>query len=403
MSDQSDFERHLERLIQDDITRRRLFKRGASGALSLSAIAWLAACGSDKLGGGGKAQSKVIPKGKIASSLFVANWPLYIDSKNPNKGTLGKFKKQYGTSVKYVEEINDNDEFFGKVRQQYAQGSSGGRDIHVVTDWMAGRMKRLGYVQKLDHSAMPNVDANLIDKLKHPAFDPNRDYSVPWQSGQTGIIYRKDKVKRTPKSVNDIFDPAYKGKTTMLTEMRDSVGLTMLGMGKDPEKGSLADMLAAVDKIGKASKSGQIRRFTGNDYVKDLPKGDSWVIYGWSGDAVSLTADNPNIGFVHPDEGFMLWTDNMQIPVGAPHAFTAEKFMDFVYRPEIQAPITEAVTYVPPVKGVKEVLQKTDPKIVTSPLVFPDAATLAKGKIFRQLTPDEERKLNTAFQKVIGA
>jgi spermidine/putrescine transport system substrate-binding protein len=268
---------------------------------------------------------------------------------------------------------------------------------------MAGRMQRLGYVQKLDHSAMPNVTANLIDKLKHPAFDKNRDYSVPWQSGQTGIIYREDKVKSPPTSVNDLFLPEYKGKVTMLTEMRDSVGLTMLSMGKDPETGSLADMLAAVDKIDKYSKSGHIRRFTGNDYVKDLPKGDSWVIVGWSGDAVSLEADNDNIKFVHPDEGFMLWTDNMQVPVGAPHAFTAEKFMDFVYRPEIQAAITEAVSYVPPVKGVKEVLVKTDPEIVKSPLVFPDDATLAKGKIFRELKPDEERKLNTAFQKVIGA
>jgi spermidine/putrescine transport system substrate-binding protein len=399
----SDFERRLERLILDDMTRRRLFRRGASGALSLSAIAWLAACGDSKLGGGGKEQSKVIPKGKIAADLFVANWPLYIDSKNPNKGTLGKFKKKYGTSVKYVEEVNDNDEFFGKVRQQYAQGSSGGRDIHVVTDWMAGRMKRLGYVQKLDHSALPNVQANLIDKLKHPGFDPNRDYSVPWQSGQTGIIYRKDKVKREPKSVNDLFLPEYKGKTTMLTEMRDSVGLTMLGMGKDPEKGSLDDMLAAVDKIDKASRSGQIRRFTGNEYTKDITKGDSWVIFGWSGDAVQLTADNPNVAFVQPEEGFMLWTDNMQIPVGAPHAFTAEKFMDFVYQPEIQAPIAAYVNYVTPVKGVKEIIQKDDPKLAASQLIFPNDATLARGKIFRELKPDEERKLNTEFQKVIGA
>ena len=178
--------------------------------------------------------------------LFFANWPLYIDSKSPDKGTFGKFKKKYGTKVKYVEEINDNDEFFGKVRQQYARGDSGGRDLHVVTDWMSARMIRLGYVQKLDKSQLPNVQANLLDKLKHPDYDKNRDYGVPWQGIQAGIIYRKDKVKRPPKSVNDIFDPAYKGKTTMLTEMRDSVGLVMLGMGKDPETGSLDDMLAAV-------------------------------------------------------------------------------------------------------------------------------------------------------------
>jgi spermidine/putrescine transport system substrate-binding protein len=400
MSDQGDFEARFERLINDEISRRRLLKRGAGGALSLSAIAWLAACGDDNLGGGEKKQSKVIPKGKIASSLYFANWPDYM---TPDRGAFGKFKDKYGTRVRYVEEINDNDEFFGKVRQQYARGDSGGRDLHVVTDWMSARMIRLGYVQKLDKSQLPNVEANLLDKLKHADYDKNRDYGVPWQGIQAGIIYRKDKVKRPPKSVNDIFDPAYKGKTTMLTEMRDSVGLVMLGMGKDPETGSLDDILAAVEKIDKASKSGQIRRFTGNEYIKDIPKGDSVVIFGWSGDAVQLKADNPNIEFVLPESGGMLWTDNMQIPVGAPHAYTAEKFIDYVYQPEVQAPIEAYVNYICPVNGTKEVIAKTDKELANNPLIFPDAAFLADTHIFRGLKPDEEQQLNDAFQTLIGA
>jgi spermidine/putrescine transport system substrate-binding protein len=401
MSDETEFERRFEEIVEAELTRRRLLRRGAAGALSMSAIAYLAACGDT---GGGKESAKVIPKGQLSKTLYVANWPLYIDSKNPNKGTLGKFKQKYGAKVKYVEEINDNDQFFGKVRQQYARGNSGGRDLHVVTDWMAGRMQRLGYVQKLDKSQLPNVQKNLLDVLRHPSFDRNRDYSVPWQGIQAGIIYRKDKVKREPKSVNDIFDPAYKGKVTMLTEMRDTVGLVMLGIGEDPETFKGVDpALKAIDKVDKASKSGQIRRFTGNEYTKDITKGDSWLIYGWSGDAVQLQADNPNIRFVQPEEGFTFSNDNMQVPVGAPHAFTGEKFMDFVYRPEIQAAIAEYVNYVTPVKGVKEIIQKKDPKLASSQLIFPDDETLKRAKIFRDLKPDEERRINEAFQKVIGA
>src|SRR3954452_4361696 len=402
MNDQSDFEARLERLIHEELTRRRMLKQGAAGALSLSAIAWLAACGGGNSLGGGKAQSKVIPNGKIASNLHFSNWPDYIDTRSPDKGTFGKFKKKYGTTVKYVEEINDNDEFFGKVRQQYAQGSSGGRDLHVVTDWMSARMIRLGYVQKLDKTQLPNAEANLLDVLKHPDYDKNRDYGYPWQGIQAGIIYRRDKVKRPPKSVNDIFDPAYKGKTTMLTEMRDTVGLVMLGMGKDLATASVDDMLAAIEKIDKASKSGQVRKFTGNEYTKDMANGDSWVIYGWSGDAVQLTADNPDIAFVQPEEGFTLSYDIMQIPVGAPHAFTAEKMIDFVYRPEIQAPIAAYINYQTPVKGVKEIFEKTDPKLAQSQLIYPSDQTLKRAKVFRTLKPDEERKVNTAFQKVIG-
>jgi len=397
-----DLEREFERLLGNPLTRRRILQRGAAGALSASALAYLAACGTDEPEGGGDQaeEEKAIPKGEIADALYFANWPAYIDEE---REALKKFQDKYGTKVKYVEEINDNDQFFGKVRQQYDQGTSGGRDIHVVTDWMAERMMRLGYVQKFDKSTMPNATANLIERLKSPPFDPNREFTMPWQSGLTGIIYRKDKVKRTPKSVEDLFDPAYKGKVTMLTEMRDTVGLVTAWQGADPEKATLDDYMKAIDKVQEEVDSGQIRGFTGNEYLKDLPKGDSWVIFGWSGDAVQLKADNPNIDFVLPESGGMLWTDNMQIPVGAPHAFTAEKFIDFIYQPEVQAPIEAYINYICPVNGTEEVIAKADKSLADNPLIFPSPTFLDNTHIFRGLKPDEERQVDDAFQKVIGA
>ncbi len=397
-----DLEREFERLLRNPLTRRRILQRGAAGALSASALAYLAACGTDEPSGGDgekAAEETTIPKGKIASSMYIANWPLYIDEK---RSALKSFQEKNGTKIKYVEEVNDNDQFFGKVRQQYEQGSSGGRDIHVVTDWMADRMIRLGYVQKFDKSTMPTADANLIERLKSPPFDPKREFSMPWQSGLTGIIYRKDLVKREPKSVDDLFDPAYKGKVTMLSEMRDSVGLVTAWQGADPEKATVDEYLKAIEKIQEGVDSGQIRGFTGNEYIKDIPKGDSVVIIGWSGDAVQLKADNPNIEFVLPESGGMLWTDNMQIPVGAPHAYTAEKFIDYVYQPEVQAPIEAYVNYICPVNGTKEVIAKTDKELAGNPLIFPDEAFLADTHIFRGLKPDEETQLNDAFQTLIG-
>jgi spermidine/putrescine transport system substrate-binding protein len=399
-----DLDRQFERLLRNPLTRRRMLQRGAAGALSASALAYLAACGTDEPeGGGGESEeAKVIPKGKIGDSLYIANWPLYIEE---DRGTLKEFQEAYDgkPKVKYVEEVNDNTEFFGKVRQQYDQGNSGGRDIHVVTDWMAARMIRLGYVQKFDKSTMPNANANLIERLKSPPFDPKREYSMPWQSGIAGIIYRKDKVKREPKSVDDLFDPDYKGKVTMLTEMRDTVGVVAASLGHDPEKASVDEFMEAIDKIGEGAESGQIRGFTGNEYTKDITKGDSWVIIGWSGDAVQLQADDPNIEFVIPETGGHLWTDNMQIPVGAPEAFTAEKFIDFVYRPEVQADIAEYVNYICPVEGVKEILVERDPAFFDNQLIFPDEAFLEDTFIFRGLKPEEEQQLDDAFQQVIGA
>jgi spermidine/putrescine transport system substrate-binding protein len=265
---------------------------------------------------------------------------------------------------------------------------------------MCARMKRLGYVQRFDKTSMPNAVKNIEPAVAHPDFDRNREYSMPWQSGQVGLIYRKDKTGGDLSSVNDLFDPKFKGKVTFLTEMRDSVGSVLIAMGIKPEQATKDQCMQAIDKLAKATKDGQIRRFTGNEYTKDILKGDSYAILGWSGDAVQLTADNKSVRFKDPKEGFMVFTDSMQIPVGAPHAYTAEKMIDFVYQPEIAAKIAAYVNYVPPVKGTKEVLAKTDPDIASSPLVFPD---LSNAHNFKTFSPADENEIDAAFQKAIGS
>jgi spermidine/putrescine transport system substrate-binding protein len=127
------------------------------------------------------------------------------------------------------------------------------------------------------------------------------------------------------------------------------------------------------------------------------------MAFGWSGDAIVLQGENPNIRFVRPETGFHLWTDNMQIPVGAPAAFTAEKFIDFVYDPEVAVDITAYVNYVCPVEGVQEILAKRDPALAESQFIFPDEQTLQTAFVFRGLEPEESRELDDAFQRVIGA
>ena len=397
-----DVERFIAELQAADLTRRRLLKRAGAGALGLSFAGFLAACGGDGgiEGSQGKEDASAIPKGTVAKTMTFANWPLYIDVDGKRHPTLDDFQSKYGTKVKYVEEINDNTEFFGKVRQQYARGDSGGRDLHVVTDWLCARMKRLGYVQKLDKSAMPNVVKNIVPAVASPDFDPKREYSVPWQTGQVLLIYRKDKTGGDITSVSDLFDPKFKGKVTMLSEMRDTVGSVLLMDDVNPEDATLDQVMTAIDKIEKGSKDGQIRRFTGNDYSRDILRGDSIAILGWSGDPAQLAAENPDVKYKHPEEGFMVFTDSMQIPVGAPHAFTAEKFMDFVYDPEIAAQMTAYINYVPPVKGAKEVLAKSDPELAGSSLIFPD---LAQAHNFKTFSADEETQIDTAFQRAIGA
>jgi spermidine/putrescine transport system substrate-binding protein len=399
----TDFDKRFERLLREqNLTRRDLVQRGSAGALTISSLAYLAACGGG-VEKSKKEDAKTIPKGQVAKTLAFSNWVLYIDNGDkPKKSeTLNDFKKKYGTTVKYNEEINDNNEFFGKVRPQYSRGNSGGRDIHVVTDWMCNRMNQLGFVQRFDKSQMPNAVKNIEPAVAKPDFDPNRDFSMPWQSGQVVVLYRKDLTKGELTSYQDLLDPKFKGKVTMLTEMRDTVGAMLLAEGKTPEKATKQDCLAVCDKLAKLSRDGQIRRFTGNEYTESITKGDTVACLGWSGDAGSLQEEDKNIQYARPADGFMVFTDSMQIPVGAPQAFTAQKMIDFVYDPEVQAEITKAVAYVPPVKGVADVIRRDDPETAEDDLIFPTNADKAHN--LKTFPRAEEKEIEAAFQKAIGA
>jgi spermidine/putrescine transport system substrate-binding protein len=203
-------------------------------------------------------------------------------------------------------------------------------------------------------------------------------------------------------SICDLFDPQYKGKVEMLTEMRDTVPLVMKCDGVDLAKATEQDWLDAIAKIGDAADSGQIRRFTGNDYARDLASGDAEAVIGWSGDAVQLLADNPNIEWRMPDEGCMIWADNMVIPVGAPNPTAAEAWMNYVYDPTHQAQIEEYVNYVSPVAGTKEVLLKQDPELANNTLVFPSDKFLEPCDTAPTITGKEEQTITQAFEAVVN-
>ena len=358
----------------------------------------IAACGGGGgiSGGGNSSASTVKVSGKPTGNLTISNWPLYIDKK-----TVPEFEKATGVQVKYIEDVNDNQEFFGKVQPLLAKGESGGRSIFVVTDWMAKKMYDLGYLQNLDKSAIPNVEKNLIPTLQHPAFDPNRDFSAPWQSGMTGLIVRTDLAPNV-KSICDLFKPQYKGKVDMLTEMRDTVPLVMKCQGVDLNHVTEGDWMSAINKLKAAADSGQIRRFTGNDYARDLTSGDVDAVIGWSGDAIQLQADNPDIKFVMPKEGCMLWSDNMVIPVGAPNPTAAEAWMNYVYNPKNQAQITDYNFYFSPVSGVKPLLKKTDPQAAKSPLIFPTKKFTSQCDVAPTLEGQEEQDVTRAFNAVVN-
>ena len=385
------------------LTRQELLRRSAAGGALLAFPSLLAACG----GGGGGGSSDA---GELKDVLNFSNWELYIDIPKtrkaagmpPNPTTLEQFETKTGIKVNYFEDINGNPEYFATVQGRLAQGQGIGRDIIVSTDNDKYLSEYLNndWALKLDKSLIPNI-SNLIDVQASPGFDPNRDYTLPWFSGMDGIAWNED-VTGPVTSVKQLLeDPALKGKVGVWGQMGDTLGLIMLANGDDPAKVTDATFKRGLDTIQKAVKSGQVRQFTGNDYSGLMAKGDIIAATVWSGDMVQLHADNPNLRFVLPKAGGIVWTDNMLIPKKG-DATTASVFMNFVYDPRIAAQIEDYVNYICPVKGAAGVLVKSDPAVAKNPLIFPPPSTLAR---LHQNDPKAMINIDyrTKWQKLLGA
>ena len=391
--------------VRSSLSRRRILQAAGIGGVALAA----AACGT---GGDDAASATSAPSAATAADLSDtdkvanwSNWPLYIDidEESGQRPSLEAFQAATGVAVTYTEDVNDNNEFFAKVRTQLEQGQDIGRDIVVLTDWMAALWIENGYAQKLDKAIMPN-SVNLIPKLQGVSFDPNRDYSLPWQSGFGALGWNKAKLKEATgtesmSSVDQLFDPALKGRITVLSEMRDTMGIIMAWQGNDPSNFTEDQFNQAIEALTQQVDSGQIRQVTGNDYAGALESGDVIAVIGWSGDMIQLGED---FGVALPETGGMLWTDNMLIPALAAHKKNAELIMNYYYDPKVAAEVAAYVQYISPVAGAKEAMAAIDPALVDNQWIFPDAATLDNSFVFMTLTSEQDVAYQRAFQKAIG-
>ncbi|WP_328906132.1 spermidine/putrescine ABC transporter substrate-binding protein [Streptomyces sp. NBC_00234] len=389
------------------LTRRSMLRASGMGALALGGLGTLSACGIPPAKREGDAAAASDDHSAEEKQISFSNWTEYMDVSEDEKGrpTLEAFTKRTGIKVKYTEDINDNVEFFGKIKPQLAAGQNTGRDLICVTDWLAARIIRLGWAQKLDPANLPHAFANLSTQFRTPDWDPGRSYSYPWTGIPTVIAYNsKATGGRKVDSVTQLLDdPKLKGRVSFLSEMRDSVGMTLLDMGKDPGTFTDADFDAAIGRLQKGVDKKQIRRFTGNDYTADLSKGDIAACIGWAGDIIQLQADNPDIKFAIPSAGYITSSDNLLVPAKARHKTNAEKLIDYYYEPPVAAQLAAYINYVCPVDGVREELAKIDESMAANTLILPDKEMAAKSRAFRSLSSKEETAYEEKFAKLIGA
>lgn len=387
------------------LDRRRFLGRSAAalGGLALGP-ALLAACGDDD--GGTEAGGAVDLSGvEAADTIRWSNWPAYIDPVEDLEegGTtfLQDFEAATGISVNYSEDVQDNEQYFARIREPLSRGQDIGSDVFVVTDYLVARLISLGWLAPLDLSLLPNVEANLLDAYKDVSIDPGRRYSLPYFSGFSSIAYNPQLTGREITSINDLFDPAFAGQVTFFNSLRDGLGLVLLGEGVDITQVTKEQVEAAAEKVARAKADGQIRAFTGNDYVADLQAGNIAIAMAYSGDVAQIQYENPDIQLVVPEEGMIAWSDNWVIPTTAsPEAQKAvHELINFYYDPVNTAKVTNWVQYIPPVDAGEE-LAALDPDVAANPLINPPAEWLEKSYDFRALSDEEDLEFTRIYTAV---
>lgn len=396
---------------------RRTVLGGLAGAVTLAACApppppsvvSSAVGGSNASGVGATDVGPRLATDRSAEDKLVrfSNWTDYLDRSTDNRTypTLGAFTAATGIKVSYVEDIDDNDAYFSKIAPQLRSHQDFGRDLVVFSDWMINRIMREQLAAPLDHTVMPHA-GNVLEALHNVTFDTGRRFSLPWQSGFAGIAYNRKVLGRDVKSMADLWAADLKGRVTLLSEMRDTVGLIMLAQGSDiTGPFTRTEIQRGFDEVAKRVADGHVRRIKGNAYVEDFKSGNAVAGFAWSGDIFSLNAEmgNDDWRFVLPDSGGILWSDDAMIPVTSPHRTAAMKLLDYYYQPEVAAQVAAWVQFICPVRGAQAAMEKVDPTLTDNPFIFPTADYLKSyTHEFRALTTDEDTEYSKTWARVIG-
>ncbi|WIM99500.1 spermidine/putrescine ABC transporter substrate-binding protein [Actinoplanes oblitus] len=407
-----------DRSLLRGVTQRRLGRRDALRLGGLSALgAALAACGVQGKGG---AAAGVDP-GALANfwqgkkqngKLDFANWPLYMDPKHPE---LAKFTQRTGIQVNYQEVIQEMGPWFAKVQPQLSAKQSIGFDLMVITNGIQfGQFRSAGFLAPLDHDKLPNFTRNAAAKYATEAFDPGNVFSVPWASGITGIAYDPAKTGREITSLADLWDPKFKGKVGMMSDVTELGNFGLLASGIKPAGSTEDDWRKAAAKLKRQKDAGIVRKYYEQDYVDALGNGELWISQAWSGDVFQKNlSDGTNLKFVIPAEGGTIWTDNFAIPITAANPVDALMLIDFFYETANAASLAEYINYVCPVPGAQAQIKKdaaalsgsdrTDmEQVAASRLVFPSEADYAKLHYYVGFnTAEEQQTFSSIFEPIV--
>ncbi len=391
------------------ITRRGFLQAGAAALGSLAVADVLAACEkasptSDTAGAQGFDWSTQTEQG----TFTWGTWPFYMDQKRVNgervHPTLVNFTDATGIEVNYREVVNEYATFYAKLRPELEAGQPTGYDLITLgyPRWVP-LMMQLDYLIPMDQSRLTNFQAYAGNAYSNRSWDPGNEFTIPYQSGITGIGYNPELTGREITSYQDLLDPAFAGKVGMMNDTEDLPNLALLGIGVEPKDSTPDDWQAAADMLTQQREDGIVRQYYGADYLNDLQRGDLALTMAWAADIlISNISGFPDLQFVVPDEGALLWTDCLCIPKGAESPVDAMTMIDYLYAPDVAAGLTAWVQGVSPVPDAKDVLiQQGDKEVANNPLVFPTDEMYENLHDYRILTPEEQERWDDLFIAVV--
>jgi spermidine/putrescine transport system substrate-binding protein len=267
--------------------------------------------------------------------LNVYNWTTYIA-----EDTIANFEKLYNVKVVY-DTYESNDSLFAKM-----QAGNPGYDIIVPGDFNVQQMIRADLLDTIDLNNIPNFTKNAGANFKNPAYDPENKHCVAYQWGTLGIAYNVKKTGKDITSWEDVWVPEFKGRVGLMNSSREQMGALLVALGKDPNTTERADLEAVRDYV--LSHKDNIASFHDDDGQTKLARGELDIVFEWSGDIFQVMADDPDIRYVIPKEGSIIWTDNLCIPKGAKNKQLAEKFINYLYDAKVGASISNFVKYGTP-------------------------------------------------------
>ena len=379
-------------------SRRRFIGGGTTAAAALIlGPSFLAACGSGDKAASGTSAAPADAGGPATGKLRISNWPLYMAP-----GFVAAFQTATGLTVDYKEDVNDKEEWFAKNREPLSRKQDIGADLVVPTQLIMARLNGLGWLNEISETRWTNK-MNMRADLLSASVDPGRKVSAPYMSGMVGLAYNRAATNRDIAKLEDLWDPAFKGRVSLLADTQGGLGMFLLEQGGSLDDLTVEDVQKVVDLIREQKDKGQIRRFTGNDYASDLAAGNIIVAQAYSGDVVQLQKDSPDLKFVVPESGSNSFVDTMTIPYTTENQKAAEEWINYVYDRANYAKLVAETQYVPVLSDMTGDLTEIDRGLASNPLVNPPKSTLDLLTAWPALTDEQTVEFNKAYAAVTGS